>query len=119
MIDIDNLDSLLESQEKMVKGLRPGTEKKIVWAGESGVKSKTSIVFIHGFSASRVEIDPVIDLIAAELNTNVYFTRLRGHGQDGKALGEVTYEQLIDDTIEAIEIGKSICLLYTSPSPRD
>jgi len=108
MIDIENLDSLLEDQEKMVKGLRPGTEKKIVWAGESGVKSQTSIVFIHGFSASRVETYPVIDLIATELNANVYFTRLRGHGQDGRALAEATYEQLLDDTIEAIEIGKSI-----------
>jgi len=108
MIDIEDIDSLLESQEKMVRGLRPGTEKKVLWAQGNGVKTKTSIVFIHGFSASRVEIDPVIDLIAAELNTNVYFTRLRGHGQDGKALGEATYEQLLDDTIEAIEIGKSI-----------
>ena len=108
MIDIEDIDSLLESQEKMVRGLRPGTEKKVLWAQGNGVKSKISIVFIHGFSASRVEIDPVIDLIAAELNTNVYFTRLRGHGQDGKALGEATYDQLLDDTIEAIEIGKSI-----------
>ena len=108
MIDIEDIDSLLESQEKMVRGLRPGTEKKVLWAQGNGVKTKISIVFIHGFSASRVEIDPVIDLIAAELNTNVYFTRLRGHGQDGKALGEATYEQLLDDTIEAIEIGKSI-----------
>jgi pimeloyl-ACP methyl ester carboxylesterase len=108
MIDIEDIDSHLESQEKMVRGLRPGTEKKVLWAQGNGVKTKTSIVFIHGFSASRVEIDPVIDLIAAELNTNVYFSRLRGHGQDGKALGEATYEQLLDDTIEAIEIGKSI-----------
>ena len=108
MIDIEDIDSFLENQEKMVRGLRPGTEKKVLWAQGNGVKTKTSIVFIHGFSASRVEIDPVIDLIAAELNTNVYFTRLRGHGQDGKALGEATYEQLLDDTIEAIEIGKSI-----------
>jgi len=108
MIDIENLDSLLEGQEKMVRGLRPGTEKKIFWAGESGVKSETSIVFIHGFSASRVETYPVIDLIAAELNVNVFFTRLRGHGQDGRALAEATYQQLLDDTMEAIEIGKSI-----------
>jgi len=108
MIDIENLDSLLEDQEKMVKGLRSGTEKKIFWAGESGVKSQTSIVFIHGFSASRIETYPVIDLIATELNANVFFTRLKGHGQDGQALAEATYEQLLDDTIEAIEIGKSI-----------
>ena len=108
MIDIDNLDSLLESQEKVVKGLRPGTEKKIVWAGESAVKSKTSIVFIHGFSASHVETYPVIDLIASEMNANAFFTRLRGHGKDGLALAEATYEQLLDDTMEAIEIGKLI-----------
>jgi len=105
---LEDIDSLLESQEKMVGGLRPGTEKKVLWTQGNGVKSKTSIVFIHGFSASRIEIDPVVDLIAAELNANVYFTRLRGHGQDGKALGEATYEQLLDDTIEAIEIGKLI-----------
>lgn len=108
MINIEDLDNLLDSQEKMVRALRPSTEKKVLWAQGNGVKSKTSIVFIHGFSASRVEIDPVVDLIAAKLNANVYFTRLRGHGQDGKALGETTYEQLLDDTIEAIEIGKSI-----------
>ena len=108
MIDIEDIDSLLENQEKMVRALRLGTEKKVLWAQGNGVKSKPSIVFIHGFSASRVEIDPVIDLIAAELSANVYFTRLRGHGQDGRALGEATYEQLLDDTIEAIEIGKLI-----------
>ena len=105
---LENINSLLESQEKMVKALRPGTEKKILWSQCNGVKSKISIVFIHGFSASRVEIDPVVDLIAAELNANVYFTRLRGHGQDGRALAEATYGQLLDDTIEAIEIGKLI-----------
>ena len=105
---LEDIDSLLESQEKMVGGLRPGTEKKVLWTQGNGVKSKTSIVFIHGFSASRIEIDPVVDLIAAELNANVYFTRLRGHGQDGRALGEATYEQLLNDTREAIEIGKSI-----------
>ena len=105
---LEDINSLLDSQEKMVRALRPGTEKKVLWSQGNFVKSKTSIVFIHGFSASRVEIDPVVDLIAAELNANVYFTRLRGHGQDGKALGEATYEQLLDDTIEAIEIGKLI-----------
>ena len=108
MVDIEDIDNLLESQEQMVRDLRPGTEKKVLWAQGNGVKTKTSIVFIHGFSASRIEIDPVVDLIAAELNANVYFTRLRGHGQDGKALGEATYEQLLNDTIEAIDIGKSI-----------
>jgi pimeloyl-ACP methyl ester carboxylesterase len=107
-ISITELEDHLKKTESGVRALRPDCEKKVLWAQGNGVKSKTSIVFIHGFSASRVEIDPVVDLIAAELNANVYFTRLRGHGQDGRALAEVTYEQLLDDTIEAIEIGKLI-----------
>ena len=40
MIDIEDIDSLLESQEKMFRGLRPGTEKKVLWAQSNGVKSK-------------------------------------------------------------------------------
>jgi len=107
-ISITELDDHLKRTESGVHALRSGCEKKIVWAGESGVKSQTSIVFIHGFSASRVESHPVIDLVAAELNANIYFSRLRGHGQDGRALAEATYKQLLDDTMEAIEIGKSI-----------
>ena len=31
MIEIEDIDILLESQEKMVRGLRPGTEKKVLW----------------------------------------------------------------------------------------
>ena len=64
MIDIEDIVNLLNSQEKMIRGLRPGTEKKVLWAQGNGIKSKTSIVFIHGFSASRIEINPVVDLIA-------------------------------------------------------
>ena len=105
---LEDINGLLNSQEKIVRGLRPGTEKKVLWSQGNAVKSKTSIVFIHGFSASRVEIDPVVNLIAAELSANVYFTRLKGHGQDGQALAEATYEQLLDDTIESIEIGQLI-----------
>ena len=108
MIDIKDMDSLLESQEKMVKGLRPGTQKKIVWASEHGIKSSTSVVFIHGFSATRFECSPVIDMVAEKLQANLYFTRLRGHGQDGRALGESSFDEFLEDTIEAIEIGKTI-----------
>ena len=98
----------MRAKKKWSEGYVPALKKKVLWAQGNGFKSKTSIVFIHGFSASRVEIDPVVDLIANELKTNVYFTRLRGHGQDGRALAEATYEQLLDDTIEAIKIGKLI-----------
>ena len=54
-ISITELDDYLNKTESGVHALRSGCEKKIIWASESSVKSQTSIVFIHGFSASRVE----------------------------------------------------------------
>ena len=107
-ISITELDDHLKRTESGVRALRPGCEKKIVWARESGVKSSTSVVFIHGFSASRFECSPVIDIVADKLQANLYFARLRGHGQDGVALGDSSFDEFMEDTIEAIEIGKTI-----------
>ena len=107
-ISITELDDYLRRTESGVRAIRPDCEKKIVWANASGIKSKTSVVFIHGFSATRFECSPVIDMLAENLQANLYFTRLRGHGQDGIALGESSFDEFLEDTIEAIEIGKTI-----------
>ena len=57
-ISITELDDHLKKTESGVHALRPDCEKKIVWASESGVKTSTSVVFIHGFSATRFECSP-------------------------------------------------------------
>ena len=108
MIDINSLDKLIESKENEVPNIRPDTEKKIIWANKNNRKTKTSLVFIHGFSATRFELSPVIEILGKELQANIFFTRLKGHGQDGKALGEATFDDWMIDIDEAIEIGKAI-----------
>jgi len=108
MIDINSLDKFIESKENKVPNIRPDTKKKIIWASKNNQKTKTSLVFIHGFSATRFELNPVIEILGKELQANIFFTRLKGHGQDGKALGEATFDDWIIDTQEAIEIGKAI-----------
>jgi esterase/lipase len=47
-------------------------------------------------------------MLGKDLQANVFFTRLKGHGQDGKALGEATFDDWMIDLQEAIEIGKAI-----------
>ena len=108
MIDINSLDKFIESKENEVTNIRPDTEKKIIWSSKNTQKTKTSLVFIHGFSATRFELSPVIEMLGKELQANVFFTRLKGHGQDGKALGEATFDDWMIDIEEAIEIGKAI-----------
>jgi pimeloyl-ACP methyl ester carboxylesterase len=67
-----------------------------------------AVVYLHGFSADRHEIEPVLTELASELGFNVFFTRLRGHGRDGPAMAEATVEGWLDDTAEAVAIGSRI-----------
>jgi esterase/lipase len=47
-------------------------------------------------------------MLGKELQANIFFTRLKGHGQDGRALGEATFDDWMIDIEEAIGIGKVI-----------
>ena len=108
MIDISSLDESIKMDEERFENLRPNIEKKILWAQKPSFKTKISLVFIHGFSASRAELSPVIERVAKELKANVFFTRLTGHGQDAKALGDATCNDWMEDTHDAIDIGRVI-----------
>ena len=103
-----DLDVWLEEQEQAFPGIVPGTEKQVIWAGAEGEKTPTAIVYLHGFSGSSVDIKPVPDLAAEALGANLFYTRLTGHGLGGPALGAATAEAWIDDTAEALAIGRRL-----------
>ena len=108
MVDIGSLEKHILSSEEAIPNLRQNIGKKILWAEKPHQKTPLSIVFIHGFSATRVELSPVIEKVAKALEANVFFTRLCGHGQDGEALSKATFNDWISDTKEAINVGKVI-----------
>ena len=92
-------------------GLGPGCEKHVVWAGEPGVRTPVSLLYIHGFSATGQELRPLPDLVAADLGANLHFTRLTGHGQDGAAMGRATLADWTRDMAEALEIARYLVRL--------
>jgi len=101
--------SYLATTESTVANIRPGLAKEIVWAyPASRAKTPLAIVYIHGFSASKGEIRPVPDRVAAALGANLYYTRLTGHGQDNAAMGAATVNAWVNDTAEALAIGRAI-----------
>ena len=79
----EDLDLYLAAEEGEYDDIIPGTQKRIVWAGEAGARTTFSIVYIHGFSATSEEIRPVPDNVAEALGANLYYTRLAGHGRGG------------------------------------
>ena len=104
----DDLDAWLAEKEARVPDLRPGVEKRILWAGEAGRQTPLSIVYIHGFSSTSAEISPVPERVAAALGANLFFTRLAGHGRDGAAMAEPAAGDWLEDTAEALAIGRRI-----------
>lgn len=104
----DDLESYLAESEAQFDDLTPGTEKMISWAGEVGETTPLSVVYLHGFSASRQELAPLPEQVAKQLGANLFETRFTGHGRDGKAMLEGSVNAWINDAHEAVEIGRRI-----------
>jgi len=103
-----NLDLYLSESESRFKDITEGTEKQIIWDGVPGEKTDISIVFIHGFSATRQELAPLADIIASSLQANLFYTRLAGHGRGGAGMIDGTVNGWANDANEALEIGRRL-----------
>jgi esterase/lipase len=80
---LTELETNIAHAEKSVKGIKPDNQARIIWA-DSSKKEKTKIAFLylHGFSASQAEGDPVHKDLAKKFNANLYLSRLAEHGID-------------------------------------
>jgi len=137
------MDSVLAAQEEAVRpAVWPGAEKEIVWANDAfhtgrpgaseadmPVRTPLSIVYVHGFSATKHEIMPVPERVARAMGANLFYTRLTGHGQGAtggtgngqgatggtgnghdaaEAMGRVSLTDWARDVAEAVHIGEAI-----------
>lgn len=102
-------EAYLAREEAAIPDIRDGLQKEIVWADpETKARTPLSIVYIHGFSASKGETRPLSDEVAAALGANLFYTRLTGHGEDGAAMAKGTVNAWINDYAEALAIGRMI-----------
>ncbi len=100
--------------------LKPDNEARIIWQNDS-LKQKTAhaVVYLHGFSASQEEGDPVHTLFAKKFGCNLYLSRLAEHGMDtSEAMANLTADRLWNSAKEAYAVGKQlgnkVILLATS-----
>lgn len=120
-ISINNLDEFLTNQEAQVSGIMEGAQKTIKWYDNSvGTKREYTILYFHGYSSSRQEIDPVPQIVANALQANLFYTRFKGHGikGGGHAFKGVIFEDWINDAEEAMTIaqllGKHVIIIAHS-----
>lgn len=115
---LNELDRYLAEAEAKVVNLKPDNQSRIIWA-DSIRKTEYVILYLHGFSASPKEGDPIYRELAQRYSANLYIPRLAGHGiQDDNAFEDLNPKALIDSAKEAVAIsqllGEKIILMSCS-----
>jgi len=108
--------SHLESIEKV----RPGDEAKIIWANDSAhTQTAYVLLYLHGFSASRMEGFPVNEDFPKRYGCNAYLARLAAHGLiTENPLIDMTpvrlYESAKQALVIASQLGQKVIIMGTS-----
>ena len=107
-IPLEELDKHIAEREASLP-VKEGNESRIIWADSAKTKTPLSVVYLHGWSASAVEGDPVHRQIAQDLGANLYLPRLAEHGlSSDEALLDITADALVDSAKEALSIAQLI-----------
>ncbi len=108
-IPLDSLDGWLAYKESGFKTLKPKNEARIEWYNDSVSVTEYAVVYLHGFTASGEEGNPVHRAFARRYGCNMYLPRLYGHGLDTtEPLIDLTPENYLESAKEAIAFGKKI-----------
>ncbi len=113
------LEQYISNNEATHK-LKPDNQARILWLNDSmKLKTEYAVVYLHGFSASQEEGDPVHYEFAQKFGCNLFLSRLDAHGIDTtEPLANFTAEKLWNSAKEAYaigrQLGKKIILMSTS-----
>jgi len=120
----EDVERWLANRDAAAGPLQDKANARIIWSGKHGAKSEIVVVFVHGWSASVREIDPVDARIASNLGATLLRYRLTGHGlkpteRGGQAmLHTATRDALLCDIAQAFAcakiLGKRVILCGSS-----
>ena len=95
----------IESKHKV----KPDNEARIIWNDSFQRKTEYSVIYLHGFSASQEEGDPIHTDFARRYGANLYLARLADHGIDTtEQLLYFTPDRLWESAKEALAIGRAL-----------
>lgn len=113
------VDWLAESERSLGTAVTDAAEKHVSFANaQAPAKTPLVVLYLHGFSATRQELAPIPERVAAALGANYYGARLTGHGLDGESLGKARASDWLKDTAEAWQIARALgdCVVIVSCS---
>ena len=108
IVSINTLEPYITAMEAPHK-IKPNNQARIIWADSSKTQTEYAIVYLHGFSASQMEGDPVHQNIAKQFHCNLYLARLAEHGIDTtEDLMNLSADQYWESAKLAYAIGKQL-----------
>ncbi len=114
---LSEMQTKLDQLESRHPDIIENTEKRIRFYQHTE-PSEFSIVYLHGFSATRMELHPLIDRLADSLQANVFYTRLTGHGRSEDAMLDGSVAAWQQDTRDALKVaqrlGNKVIVIGTS-----
>lgn len=106
--DPARLEAYISQQEAQHK-VKPDNEARIIWHDSTRSKTEYSVIYLHGFSASQEEGDPIHTDFAGKFGCNLFLARLADHGIDTtEQLLYFTPDRLWETSKEALAIGSAI-----------
>lgn len=107
--DLEELESLIEKSELALGNIKPDNQSRIIWTAKGKKKTPYSIVYLHGFTASYGEGDPVHRELAQYYGCNLYVPRLSRHGLDDEdAFVELTPQSYVESVRQALAVGRAL-----------
>ncbi|CAI8217941.1 MAG: Uncharacterised protein [Flavobacteriaceae bacterium] len=106
---LSSLKKWISDKEAALTNIKPDNASQLEFYDSIPKKTAYSVLYLHGFSASIGEGDPVHRNIAKALKANLYLPRLSDHGlTEEEPLLQFTGQKYIDSAKEALAIAKKI-----------
>jgi esterase/lipase len=107
--DLSELKDWIDNKEATFDNVKPGNSSQLIFHDTSPQKTAYSILYLHGFSASRGEGNPVHRNLAKALKANLYLPRLSDHGLiEEEPMLHFTAQRYLDSAKEALAVAKKI-----------
>ncbi|MEX2231537.1 MAG: alpha/beta fold hydrolase [Cyclobacteriaceae bacterium] len=89
--------------------VKPDNEARVIWHDSTRRKTEYAVIYLHGFSASQKEGDPVHRRFAKNFGCNLFLPRLSDHGIDTtETLLLFTADRFWNSAKEALAIGQKL-----------
>jgi len=107
-IGIDQIQSYVDQQESAISNIKPDNHSQFIWSDKES-KTEYAVLYLHGYSASHAECQPILSNFSKNFAVNTYMPRLALHGLDDvDAFENLTPELLVNSAKEAIRVAKTI-----------